>query len=54
MLPFLLISASLKQLSRDITNNVTVKQRILGVMYFLLNSKIQKFPWKRSLPNYRK
>ena len=44
MLPFLLISASLKQLSRDITTNVTVKQRILGVMYFLLNSKIQKFP----------
>ena len=32
LLPFRLISASLKQVSRDITNDVIVKQNIFEVM----------------------
>ena len=32
LLPFHLISASLKQLSRDITNDIMVKQNIFDVM----------------------
>ena len=32
LLPFRLISTSLKQLSRDITNDIKVKQNIFDVM----------------------
>ena len=38
MLLFLsLVSASLEQPSRDVTNDIIVKQNIFGSMYFLLN-----------------
>ena len=43
-----LISASLKLLWRDITNNIIVKQNIFDVMQFLSNSEFQKIPLKKA------
>ena len=41
LLPFRLISSSLKKLSRDITNDTMVKQNIFDAMWFLSNSEFQ-------------
>ena len=41
LLPFCLTWASLKQLSRDITNDIIVEWNIFDVMQFLLNSEFQ-------------
>ena len=48
LLPFRLISASLKQLSRDITNDIIVKQNIFDVMQFLSNSEFQTTSMKKA------
>ena len=48
LLPFCLISASLKQLSRDIINDIIVKQNIFDAMQFLSNSEFQKIALKRA------
>ena len=48
LLPFRLISASLKQLSRDITNDIIVKQNIFDVMQFLANSEFQTTSMKKA------
>ena len=48
LLPFRLISASLKQLSRDITNDIIVKQNIFDVMQFLSNSEFRTTSMKKA------
>ena len=48
LLSFRLISASLKQLSRDISNVIIVKQNIFDVMQFLPNYEFQKNPLKKA------
>ena len=45
---FRLISASLKQFSRNITNDILVKQNIFDVMKFLPNSEFQKILLKKA------
>ena len=46
--PFRLISASLTQLSGDITNNMTVKQNIFEVVSHSSDSEFQKIPLKEA------
>ena len=48
LLTFRLISTSLKHLSRDITNEIIVKQNIFVAMQFLSNSEFQKIPLKKA------
>ena len=48
LLPFRLISASLKQLSRDITNDIIVKQNLFDVMQFLSSSEFRKISMKKA------
>ena len=47
LLPFRLISASLKQLSRDITNDIIVKQPIWRHVIFV-KLRISKIPLKKA------
>ena len=48
LLPFRLISASFKQLSRNITNDIIMKQNLFDAMKFLSNSEFQKIPMKKA------
>ena len=48
LLSFRLISASLKQVSRNINNDIIGKQNIFGDMQFLSNSKFHKILWKKA------
>ena len=48
LLSFRLISASLKQISCDITSDIIMKQNISDVMQFLSNSEFQKIPLKKA------
>ena len=50
LLSFRLISASLKQLNREITNDSLVKQKIIDFTLILLNSEVQKLIGKRPRP----
>ena len=48
LLPSRLTWASLKQLSRDITNDIIMERNISDIMQFLLNLEFQKFPLKKN------
>ena len=48
LFPFRLISASLRHFSRDITNDMILKQNIFDLMYFLSNSEFQEIPLKKA------
>ena len=48
LLPFRLISTGPKQLSRDMTNDITVKLIIFDVMLLLWNSEFQKILLKKA------
>ena len=48
LLSFGLISASLKQVSRNINNDIIGKQNIFGDMQFLSNSKFHKILLKKA------